>query len=191
MRSAILTLAACLAVGLTVDSEVAGQDCGVPSHCERQGVCAGNDGGVGCPAGDGACSTCRDGKCGRCEPVCGHCDAECKTVPVKKTCFEIECKTICVPAVKFPWESCCQTKCGRLRTIRVLKKSEKVIGEKTACEWKVHSGDCDHCGDGGCCNAVPQSAPGHAPEAPPAETEPAPPRAAVKRASWLRFLRLH
>lgn len=70
-----------------------------------------------------------------CCPKCNHtCKLEAKEVEVEKKCYEIECETICVPRVVFPWQT----------------------GD---CHWfpwgkkKSHLAPCDSChacGGGGC-----------------------------------------
>ncbi|MAR10684.1 MAG: hypothetical protein CL681_11995 [Blastopirellula sp.] len=80
------------------------------------------------------CSSCNH--CPRCKT---RCRAEVTTEDVKKHCFEVECKTICIPKVTFPWQlhklhgkNCCKdgavcpppAKCAKTRTVRVLVKYE-------------------------------------------------------------------
>lgn len=83
---------------------------------------------------------------GACCPDCGHkiCQPEPITTKEKKHCWEIECKDICIPAIKWWWEPCCTPpKCGQVKTIKVLKKVEYEC-EKCGYKWKVIDvGDCD------------------------------------------------
>ena len=66
--------------------------------------------------GKSACGDCGDACCdaGCCKSSCCPgdycCEAECKTVPLKRHCFETECKAVVVPPITLP---CC--KCGLAR----------------------------------------------------------------------------
>lgn len=67
-------------------------------------------------------------------PDCGCkiCVPEETTLKTKQHCFEVECKDICIPAVKGPFAPCCEAPhCGRVRTVKVLKKVQY---------------ECEHCG---------------------------------------------
>jgi hypothetical protein len=84
---------------------------------------------------------------------CPQCDAICVPVPEvqkeKHHCFEVECKTICIPAIKWPWQSCCEPpRCGKVKTVKVLKRVEYEC-EHCGYKWEVQSacGKCGHCGD--------------------------------------------
>lgn len=69
-----------------------------------------------------------------CCPDCGCtvCVPEPTLLKTKQHCFEVECKDICIPAVRGPCAPCCQEPaCGRVRTVKVLKKVEY---------------ECQHCG---------------------------------------------
>lgn len=62
-------------------------------------------------AGDAGCKPagcCPDRNCVRvCRPVC-------KKVDINRNCFEIETKTICIPATRFPWDpDPCAGMCGK------------------------------------------------------------------------------
>jgi hypothetical protein len=64
-------------------------------------------------AGDG----CGDSKCGagvRCPRCHGTCELSVSKDEVKKSCWDVECKTICVPRITFPWQKCgdCGSRCG-------------------------------------------------------------------------------
>lgn len=114
------------------------------------------------------CPTCRS--CG------GACVLQAKPVVEKETCYEVECKDVCIPAVRFPWDSCREPKCGRVRRIAVLKKESR---ETKSCkyEWVVV---CPRCGklhqNGDARKSVPP-----APEPPQASTPPPTVRAATVR----------
>ena len=81
------------------------------------------------------------GECG-CSVQCPQCDHVCKLTCEEtkemKHCWKVECKPICIPRVKFPWEKCCSPpKCAKLKYVRVLKKVEcecKSCGYK----WEAH-----------------------------------------------------
>jgi hypothetical protein len=76
-----------------------------------------------------------------CCPDCGHklCVPQAVTLKTKKHCFEVECKDICIPAVKGPCAPCCEApRCGRVRTVKVLKKVEFEC-EHCGYKWQVHS----------------------------------------------------
>ncbi|MDA1016028.1 MAG: hypothetical protein O3A00_16425, partial [Planctomycetota bacterium] len=113
---------------------------------------------------------------GVCKQPCGHCVPTSKCVDVKKTCFNVECKTICIPAVRLPWQSCCEARCGEVRAVRILKKSSKVVGQKLVCDWTAVSDCCKGtgCNHRGCCDQDPNAAP--TPDGLPADVvPPAPP----------------
>ena len=63
------------------------------------------------------------------------CKLNVEKVKEKTTCFEIECKDVCIPPITFPWQ-CRPAKCGKIRTVKVLKEKE---GEKEVCKysWEV------------------------------------------------------
>jgi len=83
------------------------------------------------------------------------CCPECKTEPNEKSCFCIECEEICVPAIKFPWESCCVRKPGKVKVVRKLTSKDYECGKKVVWEWpkpeKVPCCTSGHgCGGHGC-----------------------------------------
>jgi len=75
-------------------------------------------------AGDHACNSC---------PKCSHkvCQGSPETKKEKKTCYGFDCKDVCIPGIRWPWQSCCEPSCGKVRTVKVLKKFEY---------------ECEHCG---------------------------------------------
>jgi hypothetical protein len=92
-------------------------------------VAAAGQHGHGCP-------TCG---CKVCQPVPG-------TVKEKKHCWEVECKEICIPLARLPWEPCCAApKCGKVKTVKVLKKIDYEC-EKCGYKWEVLSAGCAPCG---------------------------------------------
>ncbi|QDU94711.1 hypothetical protein [Lignipirellula cremea] len=63
---------------------------------------------------------------------CWSCKVSQEKVKEKKTCFDCECKAICIPRVRFPWENCCckPLKCAKVRVVKVLVQ---------------HEYECEHC----------------------------------------------
>ena len=102
-------------------------------------------------AGESCAPSCTSGACDSsgCGRGCGQCDGEycCPTAELvkdKKTCFNVECKNICIPAVKFPWDKSCELTCGKVRTVHVLKKSSYPV-EKVVYKWEADQ-PCGCCG---------------------------------------------
>tara|TARA_R110002111_G_scaffold67_2_gene634 strand:+ start:63687 stop:64145 length:459 start_codon:yes stop_codon:yes gene_type:complete len=104
------------------------------------------------------CSTHANGACGSsnngCSQGCKTCRLHMETLKVKKYCFNIECKDICIPPVRFPWQKCCELKCGKIKTVRVLKKHEYTC-EKCGYKWTVEN-LCGDCNSGKCETTAPQ-----------------------------------
>ena len=50
-------------------------------------------------------STASAGKLGCLNPSDCRCELSSQEVDVEKSCFEVECKTICIPKVVFPWQT--------------------------------------------------------------------------------------
>jgi hypothetical protein len=106
-------------------------------------------------AGDCGCPS----DCG-CAPIeCPNCHKYCKfeveTEKVKKQCFDVECKAICIPRIKLPWEKCCTPpKCAKVKYVHVLKTEEY---ECEHCKYKW-TPVCDECGNG--CNKCNGCQPG-------------------------------
>lgn len=61
---------------------------------------------------------------------------------VKKSCWRVENKQVCIPSVRLPWMKC-GPRCGRVRTVRVLKQHDY---ECDSCDylWKI-DGLCPNC----------------------------------------------
>ena len=85
------------------------------------------------------CQSCQS--CQTCEPKpqcdCQYCELKTKKVEEDKTCFKVEQKEVCVPAVRLPWKKCCPPKRSRVRTVNVLKK-DKYKSETCEYKWSVH-----------------------------------------------------
>ena len=82
----------------------------------------------------------------------------------KKThCFEVETKEVCIPKFRLPWKKCCQSTCGRVRTIKVLKKISQE-SKSCGCEWEIISGS--SCDDSSCDAGGDDTAPEDLPAAP-------------------------
>lgn len=99
------------------------------------------------------------------------CCPQLETKTIEKSSFEIECKDICIPAVRFPWSKCCEPRCGRVRTVRVLKKKTIKL-EQCGYEWKIQGGCATGCGQCAACTkalAAPSQEPAPLPPAPAAE----------------------
>ena len=77
---------------------------------------------------------------GNCCPDCGTkvCTFKWVQKTVKKKVYKVECKDICIPAIRLPWQMCCDPKCGKVRTVKVLKTLE-VKCTKCGCEWSVQT----------------------------------------------------
>ena len=90
-------------------------------------------------------NNCREGRC----VTCGDKVCTAQAVPAKetKTCFLTECKDICIPKIRFPWQKCCKPQCGRVISVRVLKIKEY---ECKTCKWEWKIKSCAAC-DAGCC----------------------------------------
>ncbi|MCA9187674.1 MAG: hypothetical protein R3E01_20950 [Pirellulaceae bacterium] len=99
--------------------------------------------------------------CGNCVPCTCTCDV-CREVrekeEVKKSCWKVECEKICIPGIKFPWQSCCEPRHGcRIRKVMVLDKHD-YTEEECVTTWKVETvrvttnghGGHGHCGHGKC-----------------------------------------
>lgn len=108
----------------------------------------------------------------------------------EKSCWEVECTEVCIPAVRFPWEcrkgdgcsDCVSTllpKCGRVRCVRKLKKGSY---ECDTCKYEHTIVNCcpGDCRNGRCRDCLPDSGDDCIPSAnwpstTPAETLPLPP----------------
>jgi len=98
-------------------------------------------------AGVGHGHGCRESRCPTCDKIC---HAEIVPTKEKKTTWDVECEDICIPAITFPWQKCCQPRCGKVITVNRLKKIEYEC-ESCGCKWSIESlpCECGH-GHGGC-----------------------------------------
>jgi hypothetical protein len=85
--------------------------------------------------------------------VSSVCRPVCKVVPNEKTCYEVVCKQICIPAIRFPWDKCCTPKCGKVRTVHRLATRTYQCGEKVVWEWNIEA-DCPQAGTYDSCGAT-------------------------------------
>ncbi len=110
------------------------------------------------------------GPCGTCCPSCHqYCQLTVTPDVEEKNCWEIECEEICIPAVRFPWEKCCEPKCGTVITVKRLKK---VTYECPTCKYEW-TPVCSSCGN--CCGAPGQYGPGQPGQLAPPPGAPLPP----------------
>ena len=160
LRHSILAALLALTLGFSAPL-LAQQPAANPAACD-----------TACDAGncDSNAGSCDSAGCTTCAPLrpfiqCGKCNGTCylkvEKTTKEKSCFKVETKQICIPKVRFPWQpkvdcdSCdsagnCATRCGRVKTILVLKKHKY---ECPDCKytWEVaSSGACDDANcDGG------------------------------------------
>lgn len=66
-----------------------------------------------------------------------QCHTTVKCEPKKKECWEIECKQICIPAITWPWQSCCTPRCGRVINIKVPKTKEYECGVQKSYDREI------------------------------------------------------
>lgn len=124
--------------------------------------------------------------CPRCHVVC----VPSREIEQQKhTAFDVECKWICVPKIRFPWESCCEPKCAWVRKAKTLKKVEY---ECPHCKytWTAVC-ECPSCQSGACPpGACPSQ--GHQslgiPPVPKATSDDSTPHASTPPASARRLL---
>ena len=97
-------------------------------------------------AGDGHAAGCGVGHGHGCKaivcPNC-YCELKCEQEAEMKSCFEVECKAICIPRMCMPWEKCCKPKCAKVKYVRTLKKVEY---ECHKCKYKFEPVCVDGCG---------------------------------------------
>ena len=60
----------------------------------------------------------------------------------KKTCFKTDQETICIPAVRLPWQDCCPPSKSRTRLVTRLKTHKEEV-ESSSYKWEVEeTNDC-------------------------------------------------
>ena len=87
--------------------------------------------------------SCQEMVCPRC-----HCRATLEEVKKENTCFKVECKAICVPKVRLPWQKLCTPKCAKVKYVHVMRKAKY---ECKSCKKKFTPVCCEPCG---CCNRI-------------------------------------
>ena len=126
---------------------------------------------------------CDDGSCVTCPQCNGCCELKSEKVDEDKHCWKVECKTICIPRIVFPWQKpghghghgkgccdsctggcddscrgdrCCNECCNHNGAkVRVVKVLKKHSYTCPACKysWTPPEGCGDGCCDDGCCDA--------------------------------------
>lgn len=114
-----------------------------------------------------------------CCPDCGAktCVAIPETKTEKKSCYKTECKDICIPKFRFPWQMCCTPKCGKVITVKVLKKVDYEC-KKCGYTWEINE-VCSCTSDG--CTTIPVEGPSDLEEPSPSDQVPVPPPVNAKR----------
>lgn len=90
---------------------------------------------------------CCEAECPCCQYFCKHvCKLTKETEDEKKHCWNVQCKPICIPKIRFPWEKCCQPKGATLKYVHVLKKHEYKC---PSCKyvWTPVCKECNSCDD--------------------------------------------
>ena len=98
---------------------------------------------------------------GICCPDCGSavCQPRLEQKREKKSTFDVECKEVCVPKFRWPWQMCRPPQCGYVKMVRVLRK---VDYECTKCGYSWHVAYVGRGGrSGGDCTTVAGEKPGH------------------------------
>ena len=80
----------------------------------------------------------------------------------KKPCFTTEQETICIPAVRLPWQDCCPPSKSRTRLVTRLKTEKREV-ESCSYKWKVE--ETNDCG----CEAPADAMPAEAKKTKPTE----------------------
>ncbi len=114
------------------------------------------------------CSTCRQ-HCPRCQAVC---ELKISKDEETRTGWDVECKPICIPRVRFPWQSCDAPLTARVRYVKSLKKVE---WKCPTCkyQWQAKECKCDRgASEAGQSQDASEAPP---PRVVPADAAPAPP----------------
>lgn len=64
------------------------------------------------------------------------CCPEAEIVKTEKSCWNVEMKEICIPAIRFPWTKDCEVRCGKVRRVKVLKKRTHTV-EQCGYKWNI------------------------------------------------------
>ncbi|RCS54438.1 hypothetical protein DTL42_04660 [Bremerella cremea] len=112
------------------------------------------------------------------------CSPEVKEIETAHNCYADKCKDVCIPAVRFPWEDCCDPlRCGKVRSVKVLTKWEYKCPDSEV-KWNVVNSGCGpngcygtgDCGcsnqSGGACGVIATPAPTEAPRPMPPVVTP-------------------
>lgn len=86
-------------------------------------------------------------------PRC-HCELTVEREKLTRTCYEIECKPICIPKVTFPWQKQCEPKCAYVKMVRSFKPVEQELQcERCLYKWTPVCTEFDQ--GAGCCAGCP------------------------------------
>lgn len=151
-----LTIVVTLA-GLLVASHHAASDC-IAGDCDGAGSDS-HAGGAGCKRPFARI-------CSRCgEKVCITLASPAKET---KTCWDVECTEVCIPAVRFPWHGCPKARCDehlstplpRCGKVRCVRKLKAVEYECDTCQYEQRVVcRCPNCGPVPHADCVPPPAP--------------------------------
>jgi len=83
----------------------------------------------------GGCQPCSTTCCCDTQDVC---ICQRTTEKVKKPCWKVTCKKICIPPIRFPWQCGRLSGCGKVRTVRVLEKEESKETQR-GYQWTVRT----------------------------------------------------
>ncbi len=130
--------------------------------------------------------------CPCCQSCGGTCVLKAEQVEEDETCYDVECKEVCIPAVRFPWETCRTPKCGRVRLVTKLKEDKR---KTTTCkyEWVL---TCPRCGRRAASSKQEENTPatptkpadGTPPAPPMAPAQPMPPTALPASMGWRKHV---
>lgn len=157
------------------ESEPVGSGYCMPAPVVQSCDCFQNSCTKCCPTRERRACGCKRAGCqGGCEvaaeptPMFQSCEGDLCKLSIKKgketkTCFKSEQETICIPAVRLPWQDCCPPSKSRTRLVTRLKTEKK---EVDSCSYKWSVEETNDCG----CEAPADAA---AEDAAPAEAQPA------------------
>jgi len=135
----------------------------------------------------GGCLACQQESCDK------TCSPEWVTEKISKSCFYTERKEICIPAVRFPWDKCCTPKCGKVITIKLLKK-RKYKCEQCKVKWNIfgRGNSCTDCAPTSTPifdPIQPTPVPGTQPVVPPTFPPAPAPAAEIEKTGMVRFVK--